>query len=641
MIKTSSRLSSKLSVSIMLLAIPVFVLSLGIFYLQSRYLVRQEAMKHTSSILKTTVQHLDNYMNSIEISTNANAWLLEENFCPDSMASISQRILRLNPNILSCSVSTEPGMFPQYGHLFSVYTINDDSIFSVRETEYNYAEKAWYKIARSSGKASWVEPFSERAEGTFDPDEAVATYSRPLRSEKGDIIGVLSTDMSFGKLARDLISMEHPYPDAYFVLIGGDGRYFIHPDSTRLFRKTIFTDIDPRQEADIIALGHEMTEGRQGTMHVDVRDQRYHVCYCPVPSTDWSIAMVCPDDEVLQGFHRLAYVIFLLIAIGLLVMWWLCRNVVRLTIRPIYRLLSYTQHIAKGNYDEPIPHTDQNDAIGRLQNSFATMQKSLHKSIGSISQTAEQIRQQNEQRASDMKLAEEAVRKKTLFIQNLSHQIRTPLNIIMGFADVLLENIVWRSKGKPNKDAFHEESVNDISGMMKYNAIHLKRMVLMLFDSSSTAGAENLMANRRDEVSCNEVARESIAYTEDHFLGVKISLESGLSDEVQLLTNRLYLMRIIREVLYNAAKYSDGQHITLRVSETQTTIRFVIEDVGPGLPEDADDLLYKPFIKIDDLSEGLGLGLPLSKRHALSLGGDLIYDRSYKEGCRFIVEMPR
>ena len=53
------------------------------------------------------------------------------------------------------------------------------------------------------------------------------------------------------------------------------------------------------------------------------------------------------------------------------------------------------------------------------------------------------------------------------------------------------------------------------------------------------------------------------------------------------------------------------------------------------------ELLYKPFAKIDDLSEGLGLGLPLTKRHALSLGGDLIYDRDYKEGCRFILEMPK
>lgn len=51
--------------------------------------------------------------------------------------------------------------------------------------------------------------------------------------------------------------------------------------------------------------------------------------------------------------------------------------------------------------------------------------------------------------------------------------------------------------------------------------------------------------------------------------------------------------------------------------------------------------VYKPFVKIDNLSEGLGLGLPLTKRHALFLGGDLIYDETYHEGCRFIIEMPK
>ena len=176
---------------------------------------------------------------------------------------------------------------------------------------------------------------------------------------------------------------------------------------------------------------------------------------------------------------------------------------------------------------------------------------------------------------------------------------------------------------------------------MKYNAIHLKRMVLMLFDSSSAGGAETLMNNRNDEVTCNGIARESIDYTEADFLGIKIKFKTELPDEVKILSNHLYLMRTLRELLYNAAKYSDGRNISLSVSQTPTTIRFTVQDTGVGLPENPDDLIYKPFIKSDDLSEGLGLGLPLCKRHALSLGGDLIYDRDYKEGCRFVLELPK
>ena len=115
--KSGGRLSNKLSINIMLLAAPVFIISLGLFYLQSRYLIRKEAIERSNSILHTTVQRVSNYMRTIEVSTNANAWLLEENFRPDSLQSISQRIVQLNPHIISCSVSAIPDMFPQYGQL--------------------------------------------------------------------------------------------------------------------------------------------------------------------------------------------------------------------------------------------------------------------------------------------------------------------------------------------------------------------------------------------------------------------------------------------------------------------------------------------------------------------------------------------
>lgn len=68
---------------------------------------------------------------------------------------------------------------------------------------------------------------------------------------------------------------------------------------------------------------------------------------------------------------------------------------------------------------------------------------------------------------------------------------------------------------------------------------------------------------------------------------------------------------------------------------------FIVEDTGPDLPKDAMYVIDKPFAKMNEMSEDLGLGLPLCKRHALNLGGDLILDTSYNIGCRFILELPR
>ena len=119
-----------------------------------------------------------------------------------------------------------------------------------------------------------------------------------------------------------------------------------------------------------------------------------------------------------------------------------------------------------------------------------------------------------------------------------------------------------------------------------------------------------------------------------------VHFSTDVADDFCIHTNRLYLMRSLRELLYNAAKYSDGQHVLFQVSRTDTTVRFVVEDTGKGISAADRQRLFNFFMKVDDLSEGLGLGLPLAKRHAQNLGGDIVLDEDYHDGCRFILELP-
>ncbi len=115
MSKIGKSLSRKLSANIVLLAMSVFIVSLGIFYLQSRYLIHHEAIERSNSVLHTAIQRVSNFMNTIENSTDANAWLLEEKFTPQTLEAITHRIVNLNPNVIDCYVSAAPGTFPQYG----------------------------------------------------------------------------------------------------------------------------------------------------------------------------------------------------------------------------------------------------------------------------------------------------------------------------------------------------------------------------------------------------------------------------------------------------------------------------------------------------------------------------------------------
>jgi signal transduction histidine kinase len=268
------------------------------------------------------------------------------------------------------------------------------------------------------------------------------------------------------------------------------------------------------------------------------------------------------------------------------------------------------------------------------------MQQSLHESVSSIHQTAEETQKHNKELAQAMTMAEEAVKNKALFIQNVSHQMRTPLNIAMGFADVLGDNLKIQKESK-GQHPLRKEELADIIDTMTHNAIHLNRMVQMLADSSEYGTSHELISKKSDIVCCNTIAQECIDYMRERFPKATLFFESELPDKTTFKTNHLFLMRTLRELLFNAAKYSDGQHIKLRVTETITTIRFIVEDTGPGIEKEAQAFLFKPFAKVDDLSEGLGLGLPLAKRHAYGLGGDLLYDESYHDGSRFILEVPK
>ena len=631
-----NKLSVKLSLGILLLAAPAFILTLGALFLQSRYFIHQEAMRRANSTLNTTLQHMNVYMTTVETAANANLWLIEENFTPQSLQAVSRRIVSLNRNIHSCSISTEPDVFPQYGHSFSVFTVNDgDTIITVTEPDYDYFDKAWYKTALSSDNGCWVDPFSEYTDGAVDRNEAIATYCKPIRQEDGQPVGVVAVDMTFRKLAEIVNAAEQGFPNAYFMMIGSDGRYLIHRDTTKLFKKTIFTDADSKLHADMIALGHEMTDGRQGNIHVNINNQLCHVAYRPVPGTNWSLALICPDNGIMAGYHHLVYIIIAIIVVGLLVIVWLCYRGVRKTISPINRLLGITQKITQGNYSEDIQHSDREDVIGRLQNSFATMQQSLNFHIGSIRQTTEETRMRNEELTHAMKLAEEGIRQKNLFIQNVSHQIRTPLNIISGFAHVMREDCSTGGKKLSGVE------LEDITSMMRYNSSHLNRMILMLFDSSESGISEESRIQKTDRVKCNRVALNCIDDIQGSFPELKIRFETLLDDRISIRTNLLFLTRTLRELLYNSAKYSDCKHIALRVWDTDTTVCFTVEDTGPGLPEGREVYIFNLFTKIDDMTEGLGLGLPLCKRHANSLGGDLTYDTSYHNGCRFTLELPK
>ena len=545
------QLAAKLSIGITLLTTPIFVVALGILFLYSHHLLYQDTATHANNILQTTSQHLRSELGLVENAVNSNAWLMEENFRPDSLQSICHRLLRLNRTPVTCQVVTDSVEMSNIKLGFSVdTTANGDTLFY---------------------------------------------YSRALRPDGDAVKGIVTAGLPIKRLKTIIKQAEQPFPVCEFLLLENDQTF-------------------------------------------DTEDA--HVFYDELPDTDWTLALICPDSEFEKSYRQLAHIAYFLFIGGLLLILIICYLLTRHTIKPLHKLLAHTKNIVSGQYAEVIPRSNRKDAIGRLQNSVVVMQQSLLEHVDSIRKTGEETKKHNEELARAQMLAEEGVQKKAIFIQNVSHQMRTPLNIVMGFADVLGESLAAQ-QDSASQSLLQDAELADITETMTHNAIHLRRMVQMLYDSSEYGTSQELFSGKSEYVTINNIAQECIEYTRERFPKTTINFESNIPPRAVVKTNHLYLMRTLRELLFNAAKYSDGQHIMLRISETISTIRFTVEDVGPGIPSDTLGMIFKPFVKVDDLSEGLGLGLPLAKRHALSLGGDLTYDVDYHDGCRFILEVPK
>ena len=628
-------LKRDLSMGLILLAVPIFILSIGTMFYQSRYMIHNEVKSSNSNMLDKGLYQIRSYMTTIETAVNSNAWLMEENLVPDTLKSLSERIVRLNDPVVSCSVFMIPDYFKEYGSKFSVYAASQgDTVKSYIEPEFDYLNRSMFSEPVKTGKACWIDPFIEYIEGKVDHNEAVATYSRPLRQKNGRIVGVVSADMSFSLLTKLINKTSLEYNGAFFVLLDGTGRFLIHPDTTHLFRKTIFSDAEPNKNADIISLGYEMIAGKHGNMHVSYNNKLYHVTFRPVPGTRWSLALACPDKEAMKSYYHMGYIIFAIIIVGLLIIVWVSRQVAKQTITPIIRLLDVTKKISNGNFDEPIPVSKSNGVLGHLQNSFVKMQRSIHDNMTKLRNNADMVSKANEEMQQAQLLTEDAILRKSQFLQTVSQNMRMPINVITGFADVLRDS-------KSSNIAIDENELSNISKMMKENAVTLNRLMVLLLDTSETRGDGELRIKKYDEVSVNQIAQECINHTLSHFPDARIKFETDLPSTLHIVTNRLYLFSTLSELLYNAAKYTGGQHVTLQVSQTATTIRYIIEDVGSGLPSGTMEQVFKPFSTVENLAEGEGLGLPLAKRHAASLGGNLILDVDYRDGCRIIFELQK
>lgn len=383
------KLSIKVSLWVVFFAAIIFNVALGFLFYQAREAVREEAISKATQILKTTSIRVESILNRVEVASNMTMWLVQRHpDRADSMFVYSRGMLLNNPDFYNCSIAFEPYYFKDKGRYFSAYTkYIGDSIRTIQggNDNYQYFYMDWYLMAKLLDKPSWTEPYMDIDVAT-NTSEMVTSYCQPLKNHQGEVIGVINTSLSLNWLSHT-ISAVKPFPNSYSIMIGRGGTYFVHPDSTKITRQTIFTQTLEHPDAALTALGHAMQRGEEGLKQMNIDGKDCYVFYKPLGQTGCSMAVVCPESDIFHGFDRLRNSVRAIVFVGLFLMLFFFIRVITSELQPLRRLAEEAETIASGQFDTQLPELQRIDEIGQLSQSFGNMQQSLVKYIEELKDT--------------------------------------------------------------------------------------------------------------------------------------------------------------------------------------------------------------------------------------------------------------
>ena len=234
--------------------------------------------------------------------------------------------------------------------------------------------------------------------------------------------------------------------------------------------------------------------------------------------------------------------------------------------------------------------------------------------------------------------AEQANLAKSAFIANMSHELRTPLSAIIGYSEMLQEEM---ADGTPSADL--EPDMRKIEG----NARHLLGLINDVLDLSKVeSGKMDVYPEAFDvEAVINDVATTARALADKKSNTLDVSVAPGLG---RMVTDVTKVRQIMLNLLSNAAKFTDHGAITLSVRRElfggQDQIVFEVADTGIGMTPEQVSKLFQRFVQADASTTrnygGTGLGLSLTKALCEILGGSVAVESVAGKGTTFTARLP-
>jgi len=234
---------------------------------------------------------------------------------------------------------------------------------------------------------------------------------------------------------------------------------------------------------------------------------------------------------------------------------------------------------------------------------------------------AQELQQANEK-------AQQAQLMKTAFIQNMNHEVRTPLNAIVGFSECLAEI------------PMSQEETREISATIKKNSDNLLKIISDMISIANIDSGDQRLTYQ--EIPVNELANKLLQEMKEYIQPkVKFYYTPCQTDYI-LSSNEDIVHQILINLLHNALKFTSSGEVELsyEVDNKNNKLYFHVRDTGIGVKSELKEKIFSRFYKVDSFIPGAGLGLSLCRILAERIKARVYLDDTYHDGCLFTFEHP-
>lgn len=371
-----SRLAIQISSTI--LAIVVFITTLLLFYnyTSAKKILLKNSREKSQATLELAIEKLDARFNEIETTLNANDFFFDKNVSNLSINQINQfqeKLLKKNDNYYGTALAFTNKNDAPYKYKQANKIVGKN----LNTKAYNYRSQIWFLQPLKSNKSLWVDPYFDHGGG----DTFLSTYVIPIK-EGNTAVAVLTIDVTLEWLEK-IISSIKIYESGYAFLLNAEGNFIVHPNNDLVNKESLNSLAKKLNQPYLIEIARDIKNKKSG--HRKVLPYTTHktawLYYAPLKNTDWTLAIIFPEEELYKDLHKLNHQLILIGVIGLVLLLVLIVVIVNKTIKPLNYLAKATRLISKGDFNTPMPEVTQNNEIGELTQAFEKMRQELRSTI--------------------------------------------------------------------------------------------------------------------------------------------------------------------------------------------------------------------------------------------------------------------